>query len=558
MATKKKTVHRQDGEYNRAIIYARYSPGPNQRDESIEGQLRECKEIAKKHGLMVIHEYVDKRLSGTNDERPDFQRMLRDADRGLFDVMITWKNDRFARNRYDSAIYKQRLKRNGIKIIYAKEHIPEGPEGIILESMLEGMAEYYSANLSQNIRRGQRENALEGKFIGGTIPLGYKLDTEKRYIIDPETAPIVREIFERYVAGDTVTDICKDLNARGYRTSRKRDFNRSSLHRIFSNEKYIGVYRYEDIKNINAIPRIITDELFNAANIRAIKNKKSRRTKSATKVEYMLTGKIFCGHCGEPMGGSWGTSKSGTRYNYYLCNGARNKKSSCRKKAEQKEKLENLIINIVINNILRNSKVVNYIVDRCMIIQEREIDKSPAKGLRHELAETEKALKNVMTAIEAGIITATTKNRLLELEERIATLKQGIAATEIRPPKLSREQLLFVFEKYKHSDIHDIDFIRDVIDTFISAIYAYDDKIIITFNYSKDNTIEISKKQIEEAANNVASSVFDYVLFGGDEENRTPVRKYCFTAFSECSLYFNFIKSSPIDRLQFYYLDKIP
>lgn len=329
------------------------------------------------------------------------------------------------------------------------------------------------------------------------------------------------------------------------------------LHRIFSNEKYIGVYRYEDIKN-NAIPRIITDELFNAANIRAIKNKKSRRTKSATKVEYMLTGKIFCGHCGEPMGGSWGTSKSGTRYNYYLCNGARNKKSSCRKKAEQKEKLENLIINIVINNILRNSKVVNYIVDRCMIIQEREIDKSPAKELRHELAETEKALKNVMTAIEAGIITATTKNRLLELEERIATLKQGIAATEIRPPKLSREQLLFVFEKYKHSDIHDIDFIRDVIDTFISAIYAYDDKIIITFNYSKDNTIEISKKQIEEAANNVASSVFDYVLFGGDEENRTPVRKYCFTAFSECSLYFNFIKSSPIDRLQFYYLDKIP
>lgn len=548
MVTKKKAVHRQDSEYNRAVIYARYSPGPNQRDESIEGQLRECKEIAKKHGLMVIHEYIDKRLSGTNDERPDFQRMLRDADRGLFDVVITWKNDRFARNRYDSAIYKQRLKRNGIKIIYAKEHIPEGPEGIILESMLEGMAEYYSANLSQNIRRGQRENAIEGKFIGGTIPLGYKLDAEKHYIIDPETAPIVREIFERYVAGDTVTDICKDLNARGYRTSRKRDFNRSSLHRIFSNEKYIGVYRYEDIKN-NAIPRIITDELFNAANIRAIKNKKSRRTKSATKVEYMLTGKIFCGHCGEPMGGSWGTSKSGTRYNYYLCNGARNKKSSCRKKAEQKEKLENLIINIVINNILRNSKVVNYIVDRCMVIQEREIDTSPAEGLRRELAETEKALKNVMAAIEVGIITATTKNRLLELEERIATLKQGIAATEIRPPKLSREQLLFVFEKYKHSDIHDIDFIRDVIDTFISAIYAYDDKIIITFNYSKDNTIEISKKQIEEAANNVASSVFDYVLFGGDEENRTPVRKYCFIAFSECSLYFKFAKLSPIDRL---------
>lgn len=558
MATKKKAVHRQDGEYNRAVIYARYSPGPNQRDESIEGQLRECKEIAKKHGLMVIHEYVDKRLSGTNDERPDFQRMLRDADRGLFDVVITWKNDRFARNRYDSAIYKQRLKRNGIKIIYAKEHIPEGPEGIILESMLEGMAEYYSANLSQNIRRGQRENALEGKFIGGTIPLGYKLDAEKRYIIDPETAPIVREIFERYVAGEAVTDICQDLNARGYRTSRKRDFNRSSLHRIFANEKYTGMYRFEDIEYPDAVPRIVSDELFQAASVRAARNKKSRRTMPEAKVEYMLTGKIFCGHCGEPMGGSWGTSKSGTRYNYYLCNGARNKKSSCRKKAEQKEKLEKLVINIVINNILRNSKVVNHIIDRCMVIQEREIDTSPAEGLRRELAETEKALKNIMAAIEAGIITATTKDRLVELEERSASLKQGIAAAEIKPPKLSRDQLLFIFEKYQNRNTNDPDFIRDVIDTFVHAVYVYDDKMIITFNYSEDNTVEVSQKQIEEAASGAVSSVFDYVSFGGDEENRTPVRKYCFTAFSECSLYFNFIKSSPIDRLQFYYLDKIP
>ena len=511
MATKKKTAtQRADGVYNRAVIYARYSPGPNQRDESIEGQIRECKEIAQKHGLMIIHEYIDKRLSGTNDERPDFQRMLRDADRGLFDVVITWKNDRFARNRYDSAIYKQRLKRNGIKIIYAKEHIPEGPEGIILESMLEGMAEYYSANLSQNIRRGQRENALDGKFIGGTIPLGYKLDAEKRYILDPDSAPIVREIFERYVAGESVTDICNDLNARGYLTARKKKFNRSSLHRIFTNEKYIGVYRFKDIECPGAVPRIVSDELFKAASIRATRNKKSRRTMPEARVEFMLTGKIFCGHCGEPMGGSWGTSKNGTRYNYYLCNGNRNKKSSCTKKAERKEKLEKLIINIVVNNILRNEKVVNYIVDRCMVIQEREIDKSPADGLRRELAENEKALKNIMAAIEAGIFTTTTKDRLVELEERCAVLKQGIAAAEIQPPKLSREQLLFIFEKYQNRSLKDPEFIRDVIDTFVHAVYMYDDKMIITFNYSKNNTLEISQKEIEEAATGAASSVFDF------------------------------------------------
>lgn len=510
MAKKIKAVPKQDGAYNRAVIYARYSPGPNQRDESIEGQLRECKEIAKKHGLMVIHEYIDKRLSGTSDERPDFQRMLRDADRGLFDVVITWKNDRFARNRYDSAIYKQRLKRNGIKIIYAKEHIPDGPEGIILESMLEGMAEYYSANLAQNIRRGQRENALECKHVGGSVPLGLKLNADKRYILDPETAPLVLEIFTRYVAGEAVIDICNNFNARGYTTARKGKFNRSSLHRILANEKYIGIYRFEDVVIPDGVPRIITDDLFTAAAERAAKNKKSRRTMQEARIEYMLTGKIFCGHCGEPMGGSFGTSKTGSKHYYYVCNGRKTKKGSCQKRPERKEKLEKIVINTVINNILRNDKVVNYIVDRCMVIQEREIDKSPADGLRRELAEAEKARKNILAAIEAGIITASTKDRLVELEERCAVLKQGIAAAEIVPPKLSREQLLFIFEKYQNRNAKDPAFIRDVIDTFVHAVYVYDDRLLITFNYSDDNTVEIPLAEIEKAAADAASHGFDF------------------------------------------------
>lgn len=500
MAAIKKAVQKQDGVYNRAVIYARYSPGPNQRDESIEGQVRECKEIAKKHGLMVIHEYIDKRLSGTNDDRPDFQRMLRDADRGLFDVVITWKNDRFARNRYDSAIYKQRLKRNGIKILYAKEHIPDGPEGIILESMLEGMAEYYSANLSQNIRRGQRENALECKHVGGSIPLGYKLDADKRYILDKETAPLIREIFTRYNAGENIITICTDLNKRGYLTARKKPFNRSSLHRILANEKYIGIYRFEDVVVPDGVPRIITDDEFQAAAARAARNKKSKRNTPEATVEFMLTGKIFCGHCGQPMGGTWGTSKSGTRHCYYICNGRKTKKGSCRKRPERKEKIEKLVMRSTINNILLNPKVVNYIVDRCMVIQEREIDTSPADGLRRQLAEAEKGLKNIMAAIEAGIITASTKDWLVELEERCATLRQGIAAAEIVPPKLSREQLLFIFEKYQGRDVNDVDFIRDVIDTFITAVYVYDNKILITFNYSDDNTVEVPLSDIEEAA----------------------------------------------------------
>lgn len=504
MTTKKKKAVRNenpDGIYNRAVIYARYSPGPNQRDESIEGQVRECRDVAERHGLMVIHEYKDARLTGTNDERPEFQRMLRDADRGLFDVVITWKTDRFARNRYDSAIYKQRLKKNGVKIILAKEHIPDGPEGIILESMLEGMAEYYSANLSQNIRRGQRENALEGKFIGGTIPLGYKLDSEKCYIIDAEKAPIVREIFQRYNAGESVVSICDDLNVRGYLTARGHNFNRSSLHRILANEKYTGLYRFEDIEIRDAVPRIITDEEFEKARKRSERNKRSRRAPVHNPVEFLLTGKLFCGHCEEPMGGSCGTGRHGGRFYYYKCNGRKYKKGSCKKKPVKKDILEKTVANTVINSVINNDKMVNYIVDRCMEVQLQEVDRSPADGLRRELADAEAALKNIMKAIEAGIITTSTKDRLVELEERCATLRHGIAAAEIVPPKLSREQLLFIFEKYKGRNANDVEFMRDVIDTFIQKIYVYDDKILITFNFSEDNLVEVPLlEDVERAA----------------------------------------------------------
>lgn len=495
MAKKKKAP--EAGENNRAVIYARYSPGPNQRDESIEGQVRECKETAKRHGLVVIHEYVDKRMTGTNDERPDFQRMLRDAERGLFDFLIVWKMDRFARNRFDSAINKAKLRKAGVKLIYAKEHIPDGPEGIILESMLEGMAEYYSANLAQNIRRGQRENALDCKFIGGTIPLGYKLDSQKHYVIDPETAPVVREIFERYTAGESVVTICQDLNERGFQTARKGDFNRSSLHRILANEKYTGMYRFEDIENPDGVPRIISNETFKAAAERIERNKKSKRNVPTATEKFILTGKVFCGHCGQPMGGTWGTSRNGSRYSYYICNGKRAK--ACHKKPERKEALEEKVTNCVINNILKNDEVVNYIIDRCMLIQEKEADFSTADGLRRELAEAEKSLKNVMAAIEAGIITPTTKDRLMELEERCANLRQGIAAAEIVPPKLSRDQLLFLFEKYQNRDVADPVFFQDIVDTFIDKIYVYDDKVVITFNYSDERTREVTLSQVDEA-----------------------------------------------------------
>ena len=241
-----------------AVIYARYSSS-GQREESIEGQLRDCHAYAKANGFTVVGEYVDKALTGKTDKRPDFQRMLRDSGRGVFKAVILWKMDRFARNRYDSAIYKAKLKKNGVRLYYAKESIPEGPEGIILESVMEGYAEYYSENLSQNIKRGNYDSALELKTLGLRV-LGLRKGADGRFEIDPNTAPIVKRIFREYARGDRAKDIIARLNAEGYKTSHGGAFNKNSLRRILQNEKYIGVYSYKDIRVENGIPAIVSRE----------------------------------------------------------------------------------------------------------------------------------------------------------------------------------------------------------------------------------------------------------------------------------------------------------
>ena len=173
-----------------AVIYARYS-SHGQTEQSIEGQLRDCYAYAQREGYVVIHGYVD---------RPDFQRMISDAPKGQFSAVIVWKLDRFARNRFDSANYKHRLKKSGVRVVSATEHISDDPEGIMLEGMLESLAEYYSANLSKHVKRGQRESAIKGTYIGGIPPFGFKIQN-KRLVADEEKAPIIKWIFEQYASG---------------------------------------------------------------------------------------------------------------------------------------------------------------------------------------------------------------------------------------------------------------------------------------------------------------------------------------------------------------------
>ena len=485
-----------------AVIYARYSNGPDQTEQSIEGQIRECTEFAHANNITIIASYTDSAKSGRTDNRDAFQRMLRDSEKGLFDTVLVWKMDRFARNRYDSATYKAKLKKNGVRVIYVKEHIPEGPEGIILESVLEGMAEYYTANLSQNIMRGMRESAMKGRCTGAVV-IGYDLDGDKKYKVNPVEAETVRMIFDMFDHGASYAQMTEELNAQHRRTKRGKPFNANSFHTILRNRKYIGEYQWHDILIPNAIPAIIDKDLFDRVQKRleVRKHTSVRKTvyNSDDAPEFLLTTKIFCGCCGTNMIGDSGTSKGGYRYYYYTCTRRKHGKD-CKKKSISKDLIENKIIQQTVDIILQDD-VIDEIADRVMEIQQKQAaDDSEVTYYTHRLGEVKTSINNIIKAIEQGIITASTKDRLQELENEKIDIAAALEKAKIKAPQLGKEQVVYFLKKLRCGSIDDIKYRRNIISTFINAVYVFDDddgghRLSVVYNIIRNDT-PISLEQV--------------------------------------------------------------
>ncbi|MDE7164304.1 MAG: recombinase family protein [Clostridiales bacterium] len=298
-----------------AVIYARFS-SHSQNEQSIEGQLAECYAFAQRSELRIVHEYIDRALTGTTDKRPEFLQMVEDSKRKGFQYVIVYQLDRFARNRYDSATYKAKLKKNGVRVLSAKENITDDASGILVEGVLESMAEYYSAELSQKIKRGIAISASKCKFFGGKVPLGYKVDEQKNYIIDEDTAPIVRKAFEMFVAGYNYADIARYMNERGIATSTGGKWNKNSFRRLFNNRRYLGKYIYHDEEIDGGMPRIIDDKLFDEVQ-EVLRKYAAAPSRGKAKVEYLLSEKLICGKCASKMTGISSTSKSGKIHHYY-------------------------------------------------------------------------------------------------------------------------------------------------------------------------------------------------------------------------------------------------
>ena len=468
----------------KAVIYARYSSS-GQREESIEGQIRDCRAYAALHEIDIVGEYTDKAITGRTDRRPDFQRMIADSAKKQFDAVICWKIDRFARDRYDAATYKAKLKKNGVRLLYAKETIPDGPEGIILESVMEGYAEYYSKNLSQNVQRGNYDSALECKALGHQL-IGYVIGKDGKYEIDPVQAPVVKRIFEEYAQGRSTTEICETLNREGYKTRRGGKFTKNGLHTILSNIKYTGVYLYKDLLYIEGgMPAIIDKELFERVQ-RIMKDHATAPKKKDLSDKFLLTTKLFCGHCKSPMIGDSGTSKTGAKHYYYTCS-KRKRGGGCDKKSVRKADIEDRIVD-EIHALIMTDGFIEQVADKVMEYQDSTEDTSRMAELESHRRTVETALENMMKAIEQGIITPRTKSRVDELEAELSDIDASISMEHIASKKIPRDAIIYFLSSFKSGDVDDYAYRERLIDTFLNAVYLYDDgRMVIALNYKDGN-----------------------------------------------------------------------
>ena len=481
------------------VIYARFSPGPNQTEQSIEGQVRDCEEYAKAHGINIIEIYADRHLSGTEFEhRDDFKRMLRDAEKKHFSVVLVWKIDRFGRNREEIAINKVHLRKHGVKVLYAKEHIPEGPEGIILESMLEGMAEYYSAELSQKIRRGQRESVLKGRILTINPLFGYRKDENMHYVIEENEALIVQDIFEMYAGGKKLKEIVDALEEKGIRNPSGKKFTYNMIHNMLRNRQYIGEYRFGPTVNLTAIPPIISKELFEQCQERVKESadasvRASTAASSKSIVNYYLSNKLVCGTCNYNYQGESGTGKAGTKHYYYKCHGKKQKKSKCNSRVFKKEWLEDLILMHTFEDVLTDD-MIELIASKVIEFQEQDVASYQVKSIEQQIKECNTKLKNILSAIEAGIFTETTKSRLDELEAEKSRLTLSLSKEKNKRTLFTKDLVVYWLELFRNGDVDDDEFRSTFFNIFINRAIVHDDCILVALNLvNKEKAIPLEQ-----------------------------------------------------------------
>ena len=454
-----------------AVIYARYS-SDNQTEQSIEGQLHVCEQYAKQHDILIVDTYIDRAMTGTNDNRPDFQRMIKDSNKKQWDYVLVYKLDRFSRNKYETTIHKHTLATNGIKLISAMENIPDTPEGIILESLLEGMNQYYSAELAQKVKRGMKETRLKGLYQGGKLTYGYNVENRK-LVVNEFEAEVVRYVFKQYLQGEVIRNIIKDLTSKGivYKT---KPFIVNAIYNMLTNEKYIGIYRKDDEVYKNMFPRIIDNDTFEKVQKKLHMN---HYGKKSIKTIYLLKQKLTCGYCGMPISAECGTTRKGKKINYYKCLGIKKYQNGCQKETLRQDILEQFVIDTITNELSKPT-IIDNLVNNLMRVQNNQSKMNSAIAILEKgKKQAETTLQNIMKAVELGVVNKTTSARMKELENQIDEIERQMIIEKSKSTiKISEIEIK---EYYKQAlKLEPL----ALINILIKEIKLYNDKIEIIYN----------------------------------------------------------------------------
>lgn len=446
-----------------AVIYARFSCS-KQREASIDDQLRVCNDYCQREGIEVVGVYADYAMSGRTDDRPQFQKMIANAPES--DYVVVYMMERFSRAKYDPAIYKKQLEQKGVQVKSALEYIPEGPEGILMEKILEGQAAYFSLDVSRKTRRGMEGNALQCK-TNGVRCYGYRRDENDRYEIVPEEAEVVREVFRRRIAGEALNHIASDLAERGVRTYTGKPCTYGMVHNMVHNEKYLGIYEWGGIRQEDGMPRIIDDDTFYRA--QHVKGKKQRKNEHWG--DFALSGRVLCSECGRNMPGVSGRGWKDVKYEYYKCTNCKGVKPVRRDWLETetvkalREMLESREKAVEIAHLLLNGQ------------NDAEVDAERRRAIR-AMNEADKALSNILKAIEQGIIPPGTRERIDQLEVQKRRAEHDLKTLEAKQidPESFADFLQF------GATLSD----ADLLDAFVYQVMVFDGQCVITLNYETE------------------------------------------------------------------------
>lgn len=477
----------------KVVFYGRYSSA-NQTEQSIEGQLHVCQKYAEQNNLEITAQYIDRAQSGKTANRKEFQKMITDSEKGMFEAVLVYKLDRFARNRFDSAVYKRQLREHGVKVISATENISDTPEGIMMEAVLEGMDEYYSAELARKLHRGMEESFRKGYFINRTAPFGYRVENH-RLVTDEKKAPLAAEMFRRYASGERFTDLIQWLDGMGIPNGNGRSWQNWNLSSILKNRTYIGEYTRSDMEGFAPCPAITDKETFNKVQSRlAVFSHRARENKTKNHFDYFLSGILICGKCGKHVGGS----STSQRWHYYRC-------ANCRKQNYNAEKLHERVLTTLSEYL--DAEKLDKLAEAAYKAYQKEQETSEVPALEQELQDVEKQLKNAVNAILKGIDTPFLKGTMDELEKRRAALKSAILDAPTPLPDFTLNQFRYVLER-KLSDTAE-----KMLFTFVNKIILKEDELVVCINLTNENNTPPLEQYLCKIGNKSVNSRLHKVIY---------------------------------------------